>query len=98
MKVNYEKGCAICGATWGDYWEEVEGTRMFFCCEICAIQFRNLVTKIEETTGWNAIDGIAIRGDFRGRVVTAEREGEEGRFFVAFDPKGGVRNFLRLKD
>ena len=96
MKVNYQQGCAICGATWGEYREEVEGTKMFFCCEICATQFKSLVSKIKETTKWQSIDGIAIKGDFRGRVLTAESGSDVQRFFVAFDSKGAVRNFFKL--
>jgi len=96
MKLGYQRGCAICGSTWGDYWDEVEGVKMFFCCGICAIQFKSLVSKIKEATGWKTIDGIAIKGDFRGRVVTAESKKEGKRFFVAFDSKGAVRNFFKL--
>jgi hypothetical protein len=96
MRLNYQKGCAICGATWGDYWDDVEGTKMFFCCQVCSTQFKSLVSKIKETTGWQDIDGIEIKGDFRGRVVTAESRKEARRFFVAFDPKGAVRNFFTL--
>lgn len=97
MKLNFQRGCAICGATWGDYWEEVEGTRTFFCCEVCAAQFKNLLSRIKEATGWASIDGIAVKGDFRGRVVTAESKSEAQTFFVAFDPKGAVRNFFKLE-
>jgi hypothetical protein len=36
----------------GDYWEEIEGQRMFFCCDICAIEFRNMIDEIKKRTGW----------------------------------------------
>ena len=96
MELNFREGCAICGATWGDYWEDVEGQRMFFCCEVCAAQFKSLVSRIKESTGWKSIDGISIQGDFRGRVVTAGSKNDSQKFYVAFDSKGAVRNFFRL--
>ena len=66
-----EKGCVICGATWGDYWEEVEGQRLFFCCDICAREFTNMVRTVKERTGWTTIDEIKTEGDYRGRVCRA---------------------------
>jgi hypothetical protein len=95
LKVNYE-GCAICGSTWGDLWEEVDGQRLFFCCATCVRQFRGLVERVKSSTGWERIDELQIEGDRRGRTCLALRSGEPFRFFIAFDPEGSVWRFRRL--
>ncbi len=95
MKRNYA-GCAICDSTWGNLWEEVDGERMFFCCPICVVQFRGLVDRIKQETGWAAIDSVEIRGDRRGRVCDARRASEGVRVRVMFNPEGEILRFERL--
>ena len=92
MKRNYA-GCAICDSTWGDVWAEVEGERMFFCCELCVTQFRELVARVKEVTAWPAIDALDIAGDRRGRTCEARHGADRLRFFIAFNPEGHVREF-----
>jgi hypothetical protein len=92
MKVP-EKACAICEATWGDYWEEIEGQRMFFCCDICAMEFKNMVGMVKDKTGWKSIDEIKMIGNYRGRECTALYGNEKYKFFVRFDSKGGISTF-----
>ena len=43
MKTNNEEGCGLCNATWGEYHMDIEGEDMFFCCNICADIFQNMV-------------------------------------------------------
>ncbi len=86
-------GCAICGATWGDYWDQVEGQRMFFCCDICAIEFKNMVKEVKERTGWKIIDEIKMKGDYRGRECTAFSGDTRYSFVVNFNSKGGIETF-----
>ena len=92
MKRNYT-GCAICDSTWGDVWEEVEGERMFFCCTLCAVQFRHLVARIRQETGWSQIDVIEIEGGRRGRTVRAMRGENSFQARVMFDPEGDLLAF-----
>jgi hypothetical protein len=88
------EGCAICESTWGDYWEEVEGQRMFFCCEICAVQFKNMINEVKKRTGWESIGEIKIRGDYRGREVTALRNDSSAyKFLIRFGSKGEIQKF-----
>ena len=93
MRVS-EKGCVICGATWGDYWREVEGQRMFFCCSVCADEFGNLVEGVKRETGWNSIDEVKMQGSYRGRTCVATRGSGSYRFFISFNDDGTVRSFL----
>ncbi len=86
-------GCALCGSTWGSVWEEVEGDRLFFCCSLCGLQFRNLVARIESTRQWDRVDSLEIAGDRMGRLVTAARGSEIVRYRVAFNPQGLLRQF-----
>lgn len=92
MIVNY-RGCAICDSNWGNLWEEVEGTRLFFCCDICLVQFRGLVDRIRSETGWTAIDSLTIAGDRRGRSCRATQREESYACTVAFNAQGGIRAF-----
>ncbi|MGC8645478.1 MAG: TA0938 family protein [Thermoplasmata archaeon] len=81
MKRNYE-GCALCGATWGDYWRVVDGENMFFCCSICADAFENMLTEVKKETGWNRIDEVSIDGDYySGRNCIASSKGEYIKYF-----------------
>lgn len=97
MKVR-EKGCVICGATWGDYWEEVEGQRMFFCCDICAIQFKNMVNEVKSRTGWESIEEITMQGDYRGRKCTAISTSGSYKFFIRFNPEAEIESFAELDE
>lgn len=95
MKVNYQ-GCAICDSTWGNTWETIEGERRFFCCEVCALQFRELVERVKEATGWTTLDSLEISGDRGGRNCVATRGGTSFRFFIAFNSEGRTREFTPL--
>jgi len=94
LQTNYE-GCAICDSTWGNLWSEVEGQRLFFCCDICFVQFRTLVDRIKSESGWPHIDRLEIAGDRRGRTCRAISSGEEAHFAFAFNSEGGLRRFER---
>jgi Ta0938 len=89
-------GCVLCGSTWGDHWEEVDGERRFFCCEVCARQLHSLVRGLLEATGWTRLDALDIEGDRRGRVARATRGAEEASFSFVFDDAGGVRRLRRI--
>ena len=85
MKTNYE-GCALCDATWGEYWRDMEGQNMFFCCNICADAYENMVREVKERTGWKTIDSINISGNGRiGRECEATHEGKSYRYFFKHD-------------
>lgn len=95
MNRNFE-GCALCGSTWGNVWEEVEGDRMFFCCDLCLAQFRALLSRIESTMGWKGVDAVEIAGDRHGRTLTASSEGASARFAFAFNSEGSLLRFERV--
>jgi hypothetical protein len=95
LKVNYQ-GCAICDSTWGNVWEVVEGERLFFCCDLCTVQFRCLVDRIKAETGWSRIDAVEIAGDRRGRTCRASSGDREFRCSFAFNPEGRLRRFAPL--
>lgn len=92
-----EAGCALCEATWGNYWAEVEGQRMFFCCDICEIELRNMVNEVKRRTGWKTIDEIKITGDHRGRECTALFKNSSYHFFIRFDSQGAIETFVEQK-
>ncbi len=92
MKVGSE-GCALCGSTWGEIWSELDGERFFFCCELCARQFRSIVQKVKDQTGWDRLDALEIVGDRRGRTCAARRGEERYRCFVGFNPAGELTRF-----
>jgi hypothetical protein len=96
LKRNYT-GCAICDSTWGNLWEEVEGERMFFCCSICVVQFRHLVDRIKEESGWPTIESLEISGDRRGRTCVAATGTETLRVRFAFNSEGALLRFEKLE-
>ena len=70
---------------------------MFFCCEICAVQFKNMISEVKKRTGWPSIGEITIKGDNRGREVTAIRENVSSyKFLVRFGSKGEIQKFVPL--
>jgi len=89
------EGCAICQSTWGNYWAEVEGQRMFFCCEICEVEFRNMIEEVKRRTGWKKIDEFKIEGDQRGRICTALSDAQSYNFFIRFNPRGAIETFRK---
>ena len=70
---------------------------MFFCCEICAVQFKNMISEVKKRTGWPSLGEIRIKGDYRGREVTAIRENVSSyKFLVRFGSKGEIQKFVPL--
>jgi hypothetical protein len=92
LKLNYA-GCALCDSTWGDVWEEVDGERTFFCCATCAVQFRNLVARIQKETGWSRIDALELSGGRRGRACLATSDHRSFRARFVFNSEGGLLSF-----
>ena len=84
-------GCVLCGSTWGDYWEEVDGVRCFFCCEVCARQLKNLIAALCAATGWDRLDALAIEGDRRGRIANAARGDASAAYSFVFGEEATVR-------
>jgi hypothetical protein len=66
---------------------------MFFCCDICAVEFRNMVNEVKKRTGWKTVDEIRMTGNYRGRECTALYQGKKYGFKVRFDSKGGIDLF-----
>jgi hypothetical protein len=87
------EGCAICQSTWGNYWAEVEGQKMFFCCEICEVEFRNMIGEVKRRTDWSTIDEVKITGDQKGRECTALSGLSVFHFFVSFNSHGAIETF-----
>ncbi|MHA2028966.1 MAG: TA0938 family protein [Candidatus Kariarchaeaceae archaeon] len=88
--------CELCDSEWGNHWSEIGGKRLFFCCEICAIQYGHLVKAILMNTSWVSIDHIDTSGTSRGRSVTAYYHGEKAEFIVSFQSDGNILKFRRI--
>lgn len=96
MKRNYD-GCAICNSTWGNVWAEVEGERLFFCCDLCVVQYRNLLERIKRDAGWSRVDSIEIAGDRRGRSCQVTSGTDLRRFDFGFNSEGMILRFYRVE-
>ena len=97
MEINYKKGCALCDATWGEYWDEVEGEKRVFCCDICAAAFKNMLGAVKKQNGWKQIDRLHITGNNNvGRKVTASYGGRDFRFYIKFHGDGEIMDFHEL--
>lgn len=94
MKRNYV-GCAICDSSWGNVWAEIDGERIFFCCELCVVQFRALVRRIKHETGWPRVEELAIEGDRRERSCEARVGPERFAARFSFTSEGELLRFER---
>ncbi|BCU68065.1 hypothetical protein HS7_15020 [Sulfolobales archaeon HS-7] len=89
-----KSGCALCRATWGGYYEKIEDREFFFCCDICAAEFRNMVNEVKKREGWSKIDELRIAGDYySGRNCVAINNTEHVKFFVKFGDEGKIERF-----
>jgi YHS domain-containing protein len=97
IKVNYPRGsCAICGSTWGSYWKDVQGENLFFCCQLCYVEFQNMIEEVKKRTTWPLVDEVEIKGDYRGRAVRARYQENTFNFIISFGTMGQVREFTKI--
>lgn len=97
MEVSNKRGCALCDATWGQYWDDVDGQRMVFCCSICASAFKNMVKAVKENNSWAGIDTLDISGNNNvGRKCSASAGGRVYRFYIRFHDDGSIEDFHSL--
>ncbi len=97
MKTNNTEGCALCNATWGEYYREIEGEKMFFCCNICADILENMVKTVKKETGWNKIDYIELNGNYsKGRTCTAKSVNDEFKYYYRTYSDGKLMEFKKL--
>lgn len=85
--------CVLCGSRWGNVLETIDGHALFFCCSICARQYRETSERIRSTTGRARLDRLAWEGDRRGRIVTARWDGTVRRYSVLYNPEGKLLRF-----
>jgi hypothetical protein len=93
-----QAGCALCNATWGNYWEEVDGKNLFFCCEVCARQYKTIIGEAKRRKGWDSVDSLEMQGDYRGRTCKVTHGSDAYRFTVSFFDDGRPRTFLDLDE
>jgi len=97
LQINNTRGCALCDATWGEYWDEVEGEKRRFCCSTCAFAFRNMIDKVKESTQWPSIDRLEINGNnTTGRNCLAVCKAKTLRFYIKFNDNGRISDFHSL--
>ncbi len=95
--INHRRGCALCDATWGEYWDDVDGQRMVFCCDICAAAFKNMIEAVKGAKGWDAVDRLVITGNNSvGRKCTATSGGSDFRYYIKFHNDGRIFDFHQL--
>ena len=88
------EGCPLCGSTWGNHWEEVDGRPTFFCCELCAREWHVVLREVNRRAGWPRVDRITLEGNRWGRTGEARFGAEAFHFRFAFTPEGQLRHFL----
>lgn len=92
-----EKGCALCGATWGEYYGEVDGEELFFCCNYCYLGFKNIIDEVKRRTGWGRVDEIQLNGNYyTGRTCVAKYQGREYKFYVKFNDEAEIETFREI--
>jgi hypothetical protein len=54
---------------------------------------------VKKRTGWPLIDEIRIKGDYRGRQITALKDGSSPFvFYVRFGSRGEIQRFTEEKN
>ncbi|MEM0165662.1 MAG: TA0938 family protein [Saccharolobus sp.] len=92
-----EKGCALCGATWGEYYGEIDGEKLFFCCDYCYMEFANMINEVKKRNNWDKVDEIEINGNYyAGRTCIAKHEGKSYKFYVKFNDEAGIETFKEI--
>lgn len=94
MKVNYN-GCALCDSTWGDYYENVEGSKLFFCCHQCALLYKEIISHIKNYYHITDIQNLELHGNPRERIFTLNSDNMFFRGKIQF-LNGKLINFLDL--
>jgi len=98
MEVNNRRGCKLCDATWGEYWAEVDGERMLFCCSICSQAFRRMIDAVKFASGWKEISSLEISGNnSTGRRCTARSSERAFHFYIKFHEDGSILDFHELR-
>ena len=69
-------GCALCGSTWGNYYQVIEDTKLFFCCDVCGALYQEIIDKIKEYYHIEAIKSMSLNGNPKERNFTVETEKE----------------------
>jgi len=91
MKTNYS-ACALCNSTWGNYYKTIEDTKLFFCCEVCACIYSEIVKKIKDTYNLELIDYLQIEGNTRERYFMAYSQKREFSGKITFS-NGKILDF-----
>ncbi|OWP56056.1 MAG: hypothetical protein B2I17_08790 [Thermoplasmatales archaeon B_DKE] len=94
METNNKEGCGLCNATWGEYYREIDGDRMFFCCSVCADIFENMVAEVKNRTGWKSIDYVELIGNYSaGRNCTARSGKSTFKYYFRTYSDGRMMKF-----
>lgn len=90
------EGCPLCGSTWGNHWQDVDGASTFFCCELCAREWLAIRAEVARRTGWDGIDRLSVEGNRWGRTGRAVHGDAAYEFSFAFTPEGRLRRFAAV--
>ena len=55
-----------------------------------------MIEEVKKRTSWPLVDEFIIKGDYRGRAVTAKYKDDSFDFLIAFGSTGLVRDFKKL--
>lgn len=55
-----------------------------------------MVDEVKKRTAWPLIDEFEIKGDYRGRFVTAKHDDATFDFIVTFGTSGQIREFKTI--
>lgn len=66
---------------------------MFFCCNICADAYENMIGEVKKKTGWEELDYVEITGNYRlGRTCRATKGDSEYKYFFRHE-NGNITQF-----
>ena len=88
--------CELCHSQWGNYWKVFEDRKLFFCCQLCAVQYENLISTIQNQIENQRMSILEIKGTSRLRICRVIKNDKEYRFSLSFRADGQVSHFKEL--
>lgn len=94
------KKCALCHSTWGNYYETVENEKLFFCCDVCATIFKEIILKLKKIYNITTIETLSLEGTPRIRTYKVISNGQiyEGTITFSHGSILAITNMIKTNN
>lgn len=78
-------GCALCNSTWGNHYETIENEKLFFCCDVCANLFQEIIISLKNLYSMDKIYKLELQGNPRLRTYEVKSITESHKGKITFE-------------